>query len=120
MVKPIQRRRTVSTKVTEEDFQRLEKLACASEQSMSEWVRNALLKQADSKNVQASEEAVLAELLGLRAILLNLLFPMTKGESLTKEQMQTVIERCDAEKLERARKLLSSSTGQVVEKVIEA
>ena len=36
---------------------------------------------------------MLAELLGLRAILLNLLFKVAKGETMTAEQMQALIER---------------------------
>ncbi len=54
------------------------------------------------------EETVLAELLGLRTILLNLFYSMAaKTGAVTAEQMQSVIARADAEKLERARKQLT-------------
>lgn len=108
MVKAILRTKSIGTKVTEEEYARLEELAGATGQSMSEWVRTKLLTQAEREAAKVTEETVLAELLGLRTILLNLLFTTAKGETLTAEQMQAVIERADAGKLERARKLLAS------------
>jgi len=108
MMKAILRTKSISTKVTEEEYARLEELAGTTGQSMSEWVRTKLLEQAERKAAKVSEETLLAELLGLRTILLNLLFTVAKGEAMTVEQMQTVIERADASKLERARKLLAA------------
>jgi Ribbon-helix-helix protein, copG family len=105
MSKPILRSKSIGTKVTEEEYARLEELAAAAGQSMSEWVRAILLDQQCAKG---TEETVLAELLSLRTILLNLLFTVAKGESMTGEQMQAVIDRADASKLERARKLLAA------------
>ena len=105
MVKAILRTKSIGTKVTEEEYARLDELATAAGQSRAEWVRTILL---DRKATKAAEETVLAELLGLRTILLNLLFTVAKGETMTAEQMQAVIERADAGKLERARKLLGS------------
>ncbi|MGA2433674.1 MAG: ribbon-helix-helix protein, CopG family [Bryobacteraceae bacterium] len=107
MVKPTLRTKSISTKVTEEEYARLEELANATGQSMSEWAREVLLKQVESKKTKATEETVLAELLGLRTILLNLLFSAAKGEAMTAEQMQSIIARADAGKLERARKMLA-------------
>ncbi len=71
-------------------------------------MRTILLDRLEREAAKATEETVLAELLGLRTILLNLLFTTAKGETMTAEQMQAVIERADAGKLERARKLLAS------------
>lgn len=108
MLKPILRTKSIGTKVTEEEYARLEALANASGRNMSEWVRDVLLAEVESKAAEGTEATVLAELLGLRTILLNLLFTLAKGEVMTAEQMQTVIERADAGKLERARKLLAA------------
>jgi hypothetical protein len=107
MVRPTLRTKSISSKVTEEEYGGLADLAQASGQSMSEWVRGILVEQLERQAAGGREEAVLAELLGLRAILLNLLFTMAKGEAMTAEQMQTVIERADDGKAERARKLLA-------------
>jgi hypothetical protein len=42
--------------------------------------------QLELRAAKAQEEMVLAELLGLRAILLNLLFKVAKGERMTEER----------------------------------
>lgn len=102
MVKPILRSKSITTKLTEEEYARLEARAAGSGQNMSEWVRDALLEQA-----QPADEILLAEVLGLRTILLNLLFAIAKGEPMTAEQMQELIQQADAKKTERARKLLA-------------
>jgi hypothetical protein len=113
MVKPALRTKSISTKVTEEEYGRLEELAGATGQSMSEWVRMILLDRLEREAAKITDQTMLAELLGLRTILLNLLFTVAKGEAMTAEQMQTVIQRADAAKRERARKLLAAQVAAV-------
>jgi len=100
MVKAALRTKSIGSKVTEEEYARLEELAGVTGQSMSEWVRTILIEQLEQRAAKATEETVLAELLGLRTILLNLLFTVAKGEVISAEQMQAVIERADAGKME--------------------
>lgn len=100
-MKPILRTKSIGTKVSEEEYAQLETLAGTRSRNMSEWVRDVLLAELENKADETTEATVLAELLGLRTILLNLLFPLAKGKVMTAEQMQTVIERADAGKLER-------------------
>jgi len=112
-MKPTFRTKSITSKVTEEEYARLEELAAASGQSMSEWAREVLVGHQEQSAAKSHEDVLLGELLGLRAILLNLLFTLAKGETMTAEQMQAVIERADAAKLERARKLLASHVAAV-------
>ena len=61
----------------------------------------------------------MAELVALRAILLNVLFKQSNGERLTAEEMQRLIERADSDKLRKARERLlqaQESEGQRKEK----
>ena len=51
-------------------------------------------------------EAVMAEVVALRAILLNVLFKQANGERLTTEEMQKLINRADSDKLTKARERL--------------
>lgn len=88
MVKAILRTKSIGTKVTEEEYTRLDELAAAAGQSRAEWVRTILLDRLERTAAKVTEETVLAELLGLRTILLNLLFTTAKGETMTAEQMQ--------------------------------
>ena len=98
MLKLPLRNKSVGTKVTEAEFAALEMRAHLQKLTLSEWVRAELL---DMKT-DDGDEALLGELLALRAILINLLFSLGKGERLTTEAMKEVIERADREKVNRA------------------
>jgi hypothetical protein len=93
------RTKSIGTKVTEEEFARLEELAAAAGQSRAEWVRARLLAPASAG---AGTEQVLAEVLALRSILLNLFFKVSQGQAVPAEEMKTIIERADSGKLEKA------------------
>jgi hypothetical protein len=110
MVRATLRNKSISSKVTEEEYSRLEAMAETMGLSMSEWVRAILMERLERTTGKAREEALLAELLGLRTILLNVLFKVAKGERMTGEEMQAVIERADAGKKERAQKLLGTAS----------
>jgi hypothetical protein len=61
----------------------------------------------------------MAELVALRAILLNVLFRLANGQTLTAEEMQGLIVRADSDKLRKARERLlqaQESEGQREEK----
>jgi len=106
---PTPRTKSISTKVTDEEYAQFE--ALAGQQTISEWAREVLLKATKSN---ASEQAVLAEVLALRTILLNVHFAVSQGQTLTDEKMQQLIERADQNKLSKAReRLAQAATGGV-------
>jgi len=106
---PSLRTKSISTKVTDEEYAQFE--ALAGEQTISEWVRDVLLK---ATKPNAGEQTVLAELLALRTILLNMHFAVSQGQTLTAEEMQKLIERADQNKLSKARqRLAEAATGGV-------
>ena len=104
---PELRVRTVGTRVCEEEYQALEKLASARGQTLSEWTRQIVLAQLNPTIASSTEETVIAEVLALRTILLNALFRIAQGEKLTAEEMQKLIERADAGKGQKARERLA-------------
>lgn len=60
---------------------------------------------------EGSEAHVLmAEFAALRTILLNVLFKQANREMLTAEQMQTLIDRADADKLKKAAERLQQGS----------
>src|SRR5260370_2174760 len=106
---PSLRSKSISTKVTDEEYAQFE--ASAGEQTISEWARDVLLK-AHKPNV--GEQTVLAEVLALRTILLNIHFAVSQGKTLTAEEMQKLIERADQNKLCNTReRLAEAATGGV-------
>ena len=106
---PALRTKSVSTKVTDEEYAQFE--ALAGEQTISEWARDVLLK---ATKPNAGEQTVLAEVLALRTVLLNIHFAISQGQTLTVEEMQQLIERADQNKLSKARqRLAEAATGGV-------
>src|ERR1700681_1053108 len=78
----VSRTKCITTKVTDEEYARLEELT--GHQTMSEWVRTVLLKAA----ALSADPVVLAEVLGFRTIVLNLLFKISNSQPVTAEDMQ--------------------------------
>ncbi len=106
---PSLRTKSISTKVTDDEYAQFEVLA--GEQTISEWVRDVLLKAAKPN---AAEQTVLAEVLALRTILLNVHFAVSQGQTLTAEKMQQLIEQADQNKLSKAQqRLAEAATGGV-------
>ncbi len=96
------RTKTISTKVTEEEFIRVEQLATTSRQSMSEWSRQVLLAQLNPIQASPTEEIVLAEILALRNILVNLAHAQNQGERLSLEQIHQLLAEADKIKSRKA------------------
>jgi hypothetical protein len=124
VVKPPLRTKTLGTKVSEEEFAQLEVAASERGLTLSEWCRETLLASVNGQEEKSADsgradQALMAELVALRAILLNVLFKLANGEKPTAEEMQRLIERADADKLKKARERLAQaaeSEGQPEEK----
>jgi hypothetical protein len=111
MVKPNLRTKSIGTRVSEEEYARLERVAQRASKTLAEWCRDVMLNSAnggaaDTAIAGARAEALMAEVVALRAILLNVLFKQSNGERLTAEEMQRLIERADSDKLRKARERL--------------
>ena len=96
------RTRSLTAKVTEEEYVRLLELATAAGQSMGEWARTVLLAQ-----VNSSQEIILAEILALRMLYLNSVQILGQRRELTTEELRKLIERVDREKQGKAQERLS-------------
>lgn len=101
------RTRSVGTKVSQEEYARLEASAAAKQLSISEWSRQALLAAANLVQGSPGEKTILAEVIALRTIVANLIYAFTSEGKVTAEQMRAFIERADGTKGNRATELLS-------------
>ena len=105
---PRVRTRTVSTKVSEDDYALLKQLA--GDQRVGEWVRDVLFKAVLAERTAEAHRTILGEVLALRKILLNLQFSVAAGEPVTRDRMLAWIEEADADKGERARTRLTAGS----------
>jgi hypothetical protein len=102
------RDRSLGTKLTEVEYARVEAAALRAGVGLSEWCRRAVLEAADGGDSPSGDGVLLAELLALRAVLLNVMFRMTNGSPLSKEEMQQLIDRADRDKHKRAAAVLNA------------
>jgi hypothetical protein len=122
MVKPPTRTKSIGFKVSEDEYAQLETAAQRSGQSLGEWCREAaVLASGNGEPPQAATgpggagvqadfaNALMAEVVALRAILLNVLFKVANDQPLTAEEMQRLIDRADADKLTTARERLAQA-----------
>ena len=105
---PVLRTKSVTTKVTEAEYARLESLAEASGVNMSEWMRGRLLGR-DGTDRDEDTATVLGDVLALRTILINLLFSVSTGKPVTPEAMKELIEKADGDKARRAMERLTAA-----------
>ena len=110
MVRANLRTKSIGTKVSEEEYARLEQAAQKASKTLGEWCREVMISSANGQSANgrgdAGAEALMAEVVALRTILLNVLFKQSNGQRLTAEEMQSLIDRADSEKFRKARERL--------------
>jgi hypothetical protein len=81
MVKPPLRTKSIGFKVSEEEYARLETAAQADGRTLGEWCRELILRGGASN--AAAHDPALAEIIGVRLLLVNVLGPVAAGEKVT-------------------------------------
>jgi hypothetical protein len=106
------RNRTVGSKVTESEYALLAAIAEREGVTVGEWCREVLLAQVNAAQgvvATAAEQTLLAEVVALRAILLNALYKLAPQEDLTDQDLDRLIERADMERFQRAKQRLAAA-----------
>ena len=105
--KTVFRNATVCLKVTQQEVQLLDQIATAKGMARSEWMRDVILRElrGDSGN-----DPFLAEILGVRLLLVNVLRPLAAGQTLTPEAFDKLLDEISEAKHALAGKL-GASTG---------
>ena len=107
------RTKCLSTKLTDEEYMALE--AKAGAQTVSTWARETLLAAgravpARTPTPTPAESLIVAEVLALRAILVNLHFALATGDAVTAERLRQLIDHADRDKGARAAEQLDAAT----------
>ena len=107
MVKPPLRTKSIGFKVSEEEYAQLETAAQASGQTLGEWCREAVLREMRGGSASDSErhDPALAEIVGVRLLLVNVLRPLAAGERLAPEAFDKMLDQISEVKHELAAKL---------------
>ncbi|HKN71899.1 MAG TPA: hypothetical protein VJX30_12760 [Terriglobales bacterium] len=105
MVKPPLRTKSIGFKVSEEEYAQLETAAQASGQTLGEWCREMILRGGS-----ASDDPALAEIVGVRLLLVNVLGPVAAGEKVTPEKFNQLLDQISEAKHQVAAKLQHEKT----------
>jgi uncharacterized protein (DUF1778 family) len=107
--RPVLRAKTIATRVTPEELAEVETAAEGAGKTLAEWLRELALKAARERPADPTE-LVLAEVSALRYMLLNLFHATAQanaeGKHLPPDSVVKIRDLADAQKLEKARRLL--------------
>jgi hypothetical protein len=104
--KTVFRNATVCLKLTEQEVQLLDQHATSKGMARSEWMRDVILRELrrDSAN-----DPFLAEMLGVRLLLVNVLRPLATGQRLAPEAFDQLLDEISEAKHQLAGKLAASA-----------
>ena len=100
MVKPPLRTKSIGFKVSEEEYAQLATAAQASGRTLGEWCRDVIL----ARDAERRDPA-LAEIVGVRLLLVNVLRPLAAGEKLAPKAFDKMLDQISEVKHELAAKL---------------
>ena len=102
MVKPPLRTKSIGFKVSEEEYAQLETAVRTSGRTLGEWCREVVLASASDAE---RRDPALAEIVGVRLLLVNVLRPVAAGEKLAPEAFDKMLDQISEVKHELAAKL---------------
>jgi hypothetical protein len=96
----------VTAKLTKEELDRVTEFAKSQGRARGEWIRDVILKE--MRNGSGSDP-FLAEILGVRLLLVNVLRPLAAGQRLTPEAFDKLLDEISEAKHQLAGKLGTSA-----------
>src|ERR1700723_1908525 len=96
----------VTAKLTKEELGRLTEVARARGLARGEWIRDVILKEMCKGS---ASDPSLAEILGIRLLLVNVLRPLAAGQKLTPEAFDNLLDEISEAKHQLAAKLADSA-----------
>jgi len=92
--------------LTEQEARLLDQLATAKGMARSEWMRDVILRELRGGSAR---DPSLAEILGVRLLLVNVLRPLAAGQRLTPEAFDKLLDEISDAKHQLAGKLATSA-----------
>ena len=96
----------VTAKLTKEELRKVTDFARSQGLARGEWIRDAILKEMRG---ESASDPSLAEILGVRLLLVNVLRPLAAGQRLTPEAFDKLLDEISEAKHALAGKLAASA-----------
>ena len=109
------RTKSIATRLTEAELGEIDTAASKAGKKVSEWLRDAALTSARSLQQEPTEAVLLAEIIGMRDLMLNLFAQASKGP-LSTEDMRKISAYADSVKDQKASQILSLKRSQTTTK----
>ena len=93
----------VGTKLNEAELRELEALAGKRKQTQAELIRSLLLREIEQEKTGLRPSAEMVEITACRLLLVNLLGPLAKGEAMTPEAFDGIVDEVKKQKARVAR-----------------
>ena len=103
------RNQSLNTKLTATEFGAVQVAAAAHGCALGEWVRDVILRELRGGSVS---DPSLAEILGVRLLLVNVLRPLAAGQRLAPEAFDKLLDEISDAKHQLANKLVTSARGK--------
>ncbi|MFZ0588427.1 MAG: hypothetical protein WBL97_10015 [Candidatus Sulfotelmatobacter sp.] len=97
----------VTAKLTKEEWQRVTEFAISRGLARGEWIREVILREVRGGAVS---DPSLAEILGVRLLLVNVLRPLAAGQRLSPETFDKLLDQISDAKHQLASKLAAASS----------
>lgn len=107
--KTVFRNTTRCLKLTQDEARLLDEVSTAKGVPRSEWMREVILREL---RPAAVPDVLLAEVLGIRLLLVNVLRPLASGQKLTPEAFDKLVDDISRAKYELATKLTTEKRRQ--------
>jgi len=107
--------KSIATRLTEAELGEIEAAAFKAGKKVSEWLRDTALAHVRTRQEEQTDTVLLAEIIGMRALMLNLFAKASEGP-LSAEDMRKMSAYADAIKEQKAREFLSLKQSQTTTK----
>ena len=107
--RPAVRSRQIGVRLTDAEYEALEKLAWKSGRTIGDWSREQLLMAIAMAESAPSSRVLLTEIIGLQMFLTNALAPLLQGARMSAEQYQDLMRHVKANKHKAAQEVLTQN-----------
>lgn len=111
----VSRVKSVATRLTEAELREIEAAAFMAGKKVSEWLRDTALASVRAPRQEQTDTVLLAEIIGMRDLMLNLFAQASKGP-LSTEDMRKMSAYADSIKEQKAREFLFRKRSQTTTK----
>lgn len=111
----VSRIKSIATRLTEAELDEVETAASQAGKKISEWLRDTVLAHVRAPQEEPTDTVLLAEIMGMRDLMLNLFAQASKGP-LSTEDMRKMSAYADSIKERKAREFLSQRRSQTTGK----